>query len=169
MPYEDTKVEAMRSWGEICSVLYAHGCKGTAYTEAPGTGFQIEFVRDIMGKPVLVRIPVAYDLAPRLDKRANKRIPPTPAQIEQEKRTKWRSLFYYIKAQFDAIDKGIVAYEQAFLADIVGHLPDGRTGRVIDVMPGLAKGRLQEIRLLPEASDADDREIVVDYPTETVR
>ena len=62
-----------------------------------------------------------------------------------------------------------MAYEQAFLADIVGHLPDGRTGRVIDIMPGHAKGKLQEVKLLPEASDADDREIVVDYPTETLR
>jgi hypothetical protein len=168
MPYEDTKVDAMRSWGDICAVLYAHGCEGTAYTELQGQGFQIEFVRKIQGKKVLVRMPVAYDLGPEKDRYGHLK-PLTPAQIEQEKRTKWRSLFYYIKAQFDAIDKGIVAYEQAFLADIVGHLPDGRTGRVIDVMPGLAKGRLSEIKLLPEGEEDDRGEVLVNYPTETVR
>ena len=43
----------------------------------------------------------------------------TPIKREQERRTKWRSLFYYIKAIFDAVDKGLVTIEQAFLADTV--------------------------------------------------
>jgi len=168
MPYENTSVDSMKSWSEICSILYAHGCKGTAYTEAPGTGFQIEFVRDVRGKSILVRVPVAYDLAPEKDRYGHVK-QKTPAQIEQEKRTKWRSLFYWIKAQFDAIDKGIVAYEEAFLAGIVGHLSDGRTGRVIDVMPGLAQGRLSEVKLLPDPDRDDREELVVDYQAETVK
>lgn len=150
MAYEKTTVDAMKSWGEINSILYAHGCEGTSYSEIPERGFQIEFVRRVEGRPVLVRIPVAYDLEPR--QRNGKPVPPTAAQREQERRTKWRSLYYWIKAQFDAMDKGIVSYEQAFLADIVVGLPDGRRSRVIDAIRPELDGRAFDVgKLLPEA------------------
>lgn len=150
MAYEKTSVDAMRSWGEINAVLYAHGCEGTAYSEIPERGFQIEFVRRAKeSRPILVRIPVSYSYTAKA----------TPAQREQEKRTKWRSLFYWIKAQFDAIDKGIVSYEQAFLSDTVVFLPGGVQSRLIDaVRPDLASGRefnVGKLLPMPAASEKD--------------
>lgn len=158
MAYEQTSIDPMKSWGEITSILYAHGCKGSAYAEKPGEGFQIEFIKDVKGKSILVRIPVGYDFTPAKDHYGRNK-PVTEAQKQQEIRTKWRSLFYYIKAQFDAIDKGIVVYEQAFFADIVGYLPDGRQGRAIEVfLPEVMDGRLSSVKLLPDPPK-DDPEV----------
>jgi len=39
----------MKSWGEICKVLYSHGCEATRYTETPD-GFIMEFIRVSMVK-----------------------------------------------------------------------------------------------------------------------
>ena len=44
MAYEHTSVDTMKSWGEICKVLYSHGCEATRYTET-AQGFIIEFLR----------------------------------------------------------------------------------------------------------------------------
>lgn len=160
MAYEKTTVDAMRSWGDINKVLYAHGCEGTSYSEIPDKGFQIEFVRRSRDRPVLVRIPVEYRFLTKA----------TANQREQEKRTRWRSLFYWIKAQFDAIDKGIVSYEQAFLSDTVVFLPGGVQSRVIDaIRPELAGDREFNVaRLLPsprqeavpEAMTVEAREVL---------
>ncbi len=145
MAYEKTTVDAMSSWGDINVILYAHGCEATSQSEIPEHGFQIEFVRNDGGKRTLVRIPVSYRFEPRM----------TAKQREQEKRTKWRSLYHWIKAQFDAIDKGIVSYEQVFLSDIVVHLPGGQQSRIIDaIRPDLAPGQVFDLsRLLPAPTD----------------
>ena len=147
MAYEQTSVDAMKSWGEICKVLYSHGCEATRYTETP-EGLIIEFIRvstagGQKGKQV-VRMPVAYDYS-----RCK-----TPNQKEQEKRTKWRSLFYYIKAIFDAVDKGIVMVEQAFMADTVVSLPSGEQKRVIEAfLPQVSHGVLDVFALPPGANE----------------
>ena len=80
----------------------------------------------------------------------------TPAQREQWRRTKWRSLFHWIKAQFDAIDQGIASYEQAFLSDTVVLLPNGGRSRVIDaIRPELNGREFNLAKLLPgECIDA---------------
>jgi len=147
MSYESTQVPEMKSWGEICKVLYSHGCEATRYTETP-EGFIIEFIRVSMaggqkGKQV-VRMPVAYDYS-----RCK-----TPNQREQERRTKWRSLYYYVKAAFDAVDKGIVMVEQAFMADTVVCLPSGEQARVIDAfLPQVSRGVLDVFALPPGQGD----------------
>ncbi|MCK9601040.1 MAG: hypothetical protein M0R06_18505 [Sphaerochaeta sp.] len=141
MSYESTQVPEMKSWGEICKVLYSHGCEATRYTETP-EGFIMEFIRasvtDGQKGKQLVRMPVSYDYS-----RCK-----TPNQREQEKRTKWRSLYYYVKAVFDAVDKGIVMVEQAFMADTVVSLPSGEQKRVIEAfLPQVSHGVLDVFAL----------------------
>lgn len=155
MPYEKTTVDPMRSWGEICKILYAHGCEATRYTEL-AEGFIIEFIRvsmnaGVKGKQV-VKMPVRYDYSKAR----------TVQMKEQERRTKWRSLFYYIKATFDAVDKGLVTIEQAFMADTVVSLPSGEQKRVIEAfLPQVSRGVLDMFALPPgdhnniTAHDAD--------------
>lgn len=134
MAYEKTSVDAMKSWGEVCKVLYSHGCEATSYAESP-EGFIVSFLRrsSVKGveRRIVVKMPVHYDFSKCK----------TSLQCEQEKRTKWRSLFHYIKATFDAVDKGIVTVEQAFMADVVMKLRSGGETRVIDaIMPQLSRG-----------------------------
>lgn len=144
MAYETTTIDPMKSWGEICAVVYAHGCEGTSYSEIPTKGFEVQFIKSTtLGdspRKTMVRIPVFFKFPDKA----------TPKMREQEIRTKWRSLYYYIKAVFDAIDKGIVTYEQVFLADMVMSLPNGEQSRVIDAMlPDQATGGVDLQHLLP--------------------
>jgi len=141
MAYEKTTVDSMKSWGAVCKVLYSHGCEATRYTESQ-EGFIVEFIRvsivgGIKGKQV-VRMPVRYDYSKSR----------TEQQKEQERRTKWRSLFYYIKAIFDAVDKGLVTVEQAFMADTMVSLPSGEQKRVIEAfLPQVSRGVLDMFAL----------------------
>jgi Holliday junction resolvase RusA-like endonuclease len=108
----------------------------------------MEFIRVSMadgrrGKQ-LVRMPVVYDYS-----RCK-----TPNQKEQERRTKWRSLYHYVKAVFDAVDKGIVMVEQAFMADTVVSLPSGEQKRVIEAfLPQVSHGVLDVFALPPGANE----------------
>jgi len=140
MAYESTQVSPIRTWGDINALLYSHECSASRYTDEINKGFAVEFITKrtavIEDKKVprnhAVRIPVTFDFS-----QCN-----TKKQREQEIRTKWRSVFYWLKAQFDAIDKGIVLFEQVFLADTVLPLPGGRSIRLIDhVLPDLVGGK----------------------------
>jgi hypothetical protein len=57
-------------------------------------------------------------------------LPLGAARSEQTVRSRWRALLLVIKARLEAIDLGIMSFEDAFLADII--LPDKRT--VAEVM-----------------------------------
>jgi hypothetical protein len=57
-------------------------------------------------------------------------LPLAGARSEQMIRSRWRALLLVIKARLEAIDLGIMGWEDAFLADII--LPDKRT--VAEVM-----------------------------------
>jgi hypothetical protein len=158
MAYETTDVPAMQSYGEIVALLAMHGCDSTRHTEQPD-GFILEFVRPINNGRVLVKIPVRYELTP---KKHSNRLSPTPltkCQIEQEKRTKWRGLYFYLKGVFDAVDKHIVMFEQAFLADTVMALPNGRSGRLIELMPGAHIGEIIDSQFLLEEPAVEYRKL----------
>lgn len=151
MAYEQTTVDPMKSWGEIVKILYAHGCEATRYTDMV-EGFQIEFIRvsavgGIKGKQI-VKMPVRYDFSKCR----------TPQHRDQERRTKWRSLFYYVKATFDAVDKGLVTVEQAFMADTVVSLPSGEQKRVIEAfLPQVSRGILDVFALPSGVNENDER------------
>jgi hypothetical protein len=156
MPYEKTTVDSMKSWGEICKILYAHGCEATRYTDS-ADGFIVEFIRvsvvdGVKGKQ-MVKMPVRYDYSKARTEQAR----------DQERRTKWRSLFYYIKATFDAVDKGLVTVEQAFFADTVVSLPSGEQKRVLEAfLPQVARGVLDKFAL-PSGDHRKNDVISMDY------
>jgi len=141
MAYETTKVSQQKTWGDINALLYSHGCFASRQTDEPGKGFIIEFITKreavLEGKKKFrqqaIRIPITYDFHGCNTKR----------QKEQEVRTKWRSVFYWLKAQFDAIDKDIVMFEQAFMADTVIPLPGGGSTRLIEhFLPEIVGGKV---------------------------
>lgn len=45
--------------------------------------------------------------------------------LEQERRRRWRALFIMIKAKLEAVETGIVTFEEEFLPHTI--MPDGRT------------------------------------------
>jgi len=57
------------------------------------------------------------------------RIQRTPAQVKPalaaEERRRWLALLLVIKAKLEAVESGIITFEEEFLAHVV--MPDGRT------------------------------------------
>ena len=124
-------------------------------------GFTVAFGWIRSGRQFLVQLPIRFDF----------RWCKTDQHRAQERRTRWRALFYYLKAVFDAIDKGIVLQEQAFMADLVLRLPNGETTRVVEaVLPQLTAGRSPDLKAMAPmltAGEPVEAEIVND--PETIR
>ena len=144
MAYESTTVTVERSQSEINRLLYNHGCEATRFTNTPD-GAIIDFIRlevkDGRERRIAVSLPVRYRLSEKM----------TQKQMQQHIRTKWRSVFYWLKAQFDAMDQGIIAYEEAFMPNLIVALPNGTSGRLRELMPQLSNGQHKEIRFALEA------------------
>ena len=138
-------------------MIMAHGGVGFRYTQV-AEGITIEWGWTKSGQNFLAKLPVKFDSSQRLSDK----------QKEQEQRTKVRSLMYYLKATYDAIDKGIVLQEQAFMGDLVMRLPNGGTARVMDaLLPQIAAGQrvnadLDRLMLAEGAKENDTVEVVTD-------
>jgi hypothetical protein len=61
----------------------------------------------------------------------------TEKQIEQEERTVWRALYYWLKSQFEAIEYGLFTPEEAFIGWLELATPDGMTTVAELVLPRL--------------------------------
>lgn len=76
------------------------------------------------------------------------------AAVDQEVRTRWRSLLLSIKAKLAAVDAGIETFESAFMPYVL--LPDGRTVATV-VLPLIAdayeSGRMPSALALPAHDD----------------
>ncbi|MCK9598862.1 MAG: hypothetical protein M0R06_07485 [Sphaerochaeta sp.] len=161
--YATTKVPIVQSIEEIRVMIMKHGGVGFRYTQVLD-GITIEWGWTKGGQNFLAKLPMRFDYKPT-HKQFGQWVPLTESQKEQEQRTKVRSLMYYLKATYDAIDKGIVLQEQAFMGDLVMRLPNGSTSRVIDaLLPQIASGQRVNVSQLMLA-EAPEAEIVTDPET----
>lgn len=120
--YAGTEVPVGRTQDAIRALLVRHGAEGVQFSEVWSrgrVGFSFATLRDgPAGKrPVAVRMDV--DLGPQAE-----RVRWSAEQRDRRLRQVWRALFYYLKSQLEAVDFGLRAFEDAFLADIVAS--DGR-------------------------------------------
>lgn len=120
-----TTVSSERSRAEIEAVLRRYGADQFAYgwdQQFAMIGFQVN------GRNIRFRLP--------LPDRADQRFTFTPTrkrrtaeaaekEYEQAVRQRWRALLLVIKAKLEAVESGIVTFEDEFLAHML--LPDGRT------------------------------------------
>lgn len=123
---EHTTVSKDRSLGEIEHMLTRYGASGFAYGWS-GTDARVGFT--VQGR--MIRLVVSL---PRPDDRQFTHTPATrrprtqtQAQeaYEQAVRQRWRALALYVKATLEAVEAGIVRFEDAFLAYTA--LPGGGT------------------------------------------
>lgn len=131
---ESTEVPADKTRGEIERMLARYGAMRFAYMTEPGAAIVMFEARE---RTIRFRIPMpdrgefaevsswrGNQYSGRWETRAR-----TPAQQEaaydQALRVKWRQLKLYIQAQLEAIENGVVSFDDAFLAESV--LPDKRT------------------------------------------
>jgi hypothetical protein len=98
-----TKVAPEKTRAEIEAVVKRYGAKGF------GSGWQGDDVRiEFLCRDRHIRF-----------------LMKEPQTSEQARRQKWRSLLLLVKAKLEAVDAGIVTFEQAFVGDIV--MSDGKT------------------------------------------
>ncbi len=117
---ESTSVPVERSRAEIERILSKYGATrfGTM-NEADGSA-TVYF--EFKGRQIQLPVP----MPPRTDKRFARdkygrvRVETQRERLwEQEQRRRWRVLVITIKAMLEAVDTGLVTFEQAFLAHIV--------------------------------------------------
>jgi hypothetical protein len=123
---EGTEVSVEKSQAEIRSLITRYGASGFGFLES-GDAAQIVFqVRD---RRVIFRLPLPSRDDKRFMRSPGGRVFYTPEQRikawEQGCRQRWRALALTIKAKLEAVESGIVTFEDEFLAYTLK--PDGET------------------------------------------
>lgn len=132
--YRTTTVPVHESQADVRELLRARKATGMQISESWGGDQAIADVRFAMpgeaggfyAYRIRVRVPAMVLDEVRELARRQKRRQPTPAEAQaQGERQIWRLVFWWLKAQFEAADAGLVSLEEAFLPWM--ELPDGRT------------------------------------------
>lgn len=147
--YRSTKLRPDESQADIRELLRARKATGLSIAESwlgdhpvAELRFALPIDGGFLGYRIRVAVP-APDTSPRervVNQHSVKSIPRTPAEIREEaarlERQIWRLLFWWLKAQFEAAEAGLVSIEEAMLPWM--ELPDGCTAYET-VQPGLAQ------------------------------
>lgn len=122
---ENTSVSVEKSRAEIEGLIVRYGATHTAFMNAPGRAvicFEAKARRIMFELPLPDRSEKRFQRDGRGSTRSADKI--TEAW-EQACRQRWRALALVIKAKLEAVESGITAFEDEFLAHIV--MPDGQT------------------------------------------
>lgn len=125
MPYETTKVSISDSQGDIRGLLWKHGADEFAFREAWLSSQQVAMA-EFVHRQHLIRIHVplkdmgeaarAYSRKPNVRKSL---IDIFREMQDQEGRRMWRVLYWTIKAKLEAVEEGLVEFDQEFFSYIV--------------------------------------------------
>lgn len=128
--YKYTKVATHKSQGDIEKILRRHGVDAVRWTSLTGE-LVIEFRRQLKDTP-----PLGYRVALKCP--------------ETQRAQYLRALFWFIKAKLEAVDFGIVSFEQAFLPnllmgpdhtvgdEVIARLSERSIGRDVPLLPARA-------------------------------
>ena len=153
-PYQDTKVSADRTQGDITALLRKYGVS------------QIRWTTDFAMDQVQLDFIVEYEKEEQIHRIAVRVTPPMFASTLKEKTwdpvkghwkyhitegANWaqsmRLLYYWIKAKLEAVSFGLNSIEKEFLSDIVTTLPDGTQHTIWDMI----------------SSQVDDMKLSIEY------
>lgn len=137
-----TSVDVHASQQEIARILTRYKVETYTFGQEPGTAVVAFKLSDF---PVRIAIPLpARPTRPTTTNPQTGRTVQALPRWEQEVREAWRALVLLIKANLEAVERGIVRPEQAFMAYLVA--PGGRTVGDV-VLPAyresLTTGRLE--------------------------
>lgn len=122
---QNTKVPVDRSRAEIETILERYGSDGFAYASMAGRAM-IEFMAHGQRIKLVVTLPDPesrdFTLTPTGKDRAKAA---AREAYETAVRQRWRSLTLLVKAKLEAVESGIVTFEDEFMPHTV--LPSGRT------------------------------------------
>lgn len=117
MPYDYTQVAVERSQAEIRRLLSRFNVEATRFTSFPAYAL-LEFVRrDPDGNGV---IPYRITVQPKVGKQPRN----TQRELDRAEKQVWRVVYYWLKSKLEAIQFGLLEFEQEFLPHML--LADGR-------------------------------------------
>ncbi len=112
--YANTRVSVGRTQETIRQLFRKYEVAGLEFAEVfkPGVA-QVRFVRYVGDEPRSVRIRI---------------------KLGKNDKQVWRALYWWLKSQFEAIEFGLVKFEDVFLSHFEWMLPDGRVGTVGEIV-----------------------------------
>lgn len=161
--YEDTSVPVGRSQDHIRQLLQKHGAKGMQFGENFETGdvmlrFAFEMVDAQTNKSITIPVRLTVDSTA-----AYQRFKETHPQtekgklFEQAKRSVYRFLHYWLKANLEAVEFGLVEFGDVFLSalEITAKGKTVTIGEMLKprLVDAISSGKLQMIPWLGEASE----------------
>jgi hypothetical protein len=135
---EATSVAVDRSQSELRTILKKYGADGLAIAEM-GNRAVVEFATN--ERRIRFTLPLPTDDEMRVTKGGQRRNSSQRAQATaSEERRRWRALVMVVKAKLEAVESGIVTFEDEFLAQTV--LPDNTTVGE-NIQPGIARAYVE--------------------------
>lgn len=124
--YQTTSVPTHKSQEGIRKILQAHNVRGVQFAEDFETRqVNVRFAKEVHGNMRTVSVSMTIPEAPtkRKRRRATRFVrgrmvyDKTPAEKqEQMARATYRALHYWLKSQFEAVDFGLLTFEDVFLS-----------------------------------------------------
>ena len=154
MPYDDTAVPVSKTQEAIKKLLASFQVTRTRFTSMP-SGALLEFVRQVESDQL---IPFRITISPKVRNRNA-----TLRDWEQAERQVWRVAFFWLKSKLEAIEFGLVEFEEEFLPYMLLSGESGQDVTAAKVFFGRIAGRL-ELRddpfggMRPQLESGDDRE-----------
>ena len=105
--YADTNVAVWRSQEQIRNLLSKLNVVGVRSTFFSGVGM-LEFVRNTKGG---TRLPYRIVVTPKVNKDTQNPV----KELDRAERQVWRVVYWWLKAKVEALDFGLVEFEQEFL------------------------------------------------------
>ncbi len=125
--YSGTTVPVSRSQESIRQMLIRFGARGVQFSEDFATGqVNIKFGREFEGNIRSVSVTLAI---PKPAEHPRGR-PPAGDRQEHERQRTYRALHDWLKAQFVAVEFGLLSFEDVFLSHFEWVLPDGKVTTV---------------------------------------
>lgn len=124
---KQTKVPVSRSQAEIRYILdrYGYGTEGLLFYSEPVTGREVVGFRyNLRSVRIMIIMPEReeFRFTPKGKRRPDDMV---GRAHDQAIRQRWRALVLILTAKLEAIDSGVITFEEAFLPFLV--LPDNRT------------------------------------------
>lgn len=126
--YTTTAVPVERSKEAIRQLLIKFGARGVQFAEDFHTGMiNVRFAKDINGNLRTVNMTMQVPEPPKARRRSRYGVTKSDAQRrEQMTRATYRALHYCLKSQFEAVDFGLISFEDLFLSHFEWILPNGQ-------------------------------------------
>jgi len=132
--YEDTSVSTDKSKAQIEKLLKKFNVKAIRFTGYPSYGI-LEFVREVADKQF---VPYRLTVKPKVRDWSHN----TASELDRAERQVWRVVYWWLKSKLEAIEFGLVEFEQDFLPYMMLTDGQGRTDTVDHIFFERLAGRI---------------------------